>query len=47
MDALGLAYTARCGYTSDGAVYVTTSQLHIPRRERTEPYRIFKLAVPQ
>jgi sugar lactone lactonase YvrE len=31
----------------DGAIYVTTSQLHIPRRERTEPYRIFKLAVPQ
>jgi sugar lactone lactonase YvrE len=33
--------------TSDGAVYVTTSQLHIPRAQRTEPYRIFKLAVPQ
>ncbi|HEX8327883.1 MAG TPA: L-dopachrome tautomerase-related protein [Hymenobacter sp.] len=32
---------------SDGSVYVTTSQLHIPRRQRTEPYRIFKLAVPQ
>jgi sugar lactone lactonase YvrE len=32
---------------SDGAVYVTTSQLHIPRAQRTEPYRIFKLAVPQ
>jgi sugar lactone lactonase YvrE len=31
----------------DGALYVTTSQLHIPRRERTEPYRIFKLTVPQ
>ncbi|WP_324674890.1 L-dopachrome tautomerase-related protein [Hymenobacter sp. GOD-10R] len=26
----------------DGSLYVTTSQLHIPRAERTEPYRIFK-----
>ena len=26
----------------DGQLYVTTSQLHIPRTERTEPYRIFK-----
>ncbi len=32
---------------ADGAVYVTTSQLHIPRSQRTEPFRIFKLAVPQ
>ncbi|MBO2009916.1 L-dopachrome tautomerase-related protein [Hymenobacter negativus] len=32
---------------TDGSVYVTTSQLHIPRRERTEPYRILKLAVPR
>jgi DNA-binding beta-propeller fold protein YncE len=32
---------------TDGSGYVTTSQLHIPRRERTKPYRIFKLAVPQ
>lgn len=32
---------------SDGALYVTTSQLHIPRSQRTEPYRIFKLTVPQ
>ena len=32
---------------SDGALYVTTSQLHIPRKQRTEPYRLFKLAVPQ
>jgi len=32
---------------ADGTVYVTTSQLHIPRRQRTEPYRIFKLTVPQ
>jgi sugar lactone lactonase YvrE len=31
----------------DGALYVTTSQLHIPRKERTEPYRIFKITVPQ
>ncbi|WP_086592115.1 L-dopachrome tautomerase-related protein [Hymenobacter crusticola] len=27
---------------SDGFLYVTTSQLHIPRSQRTEPYRIFK-----
>lgn len=26
----------------DGQLYVTSSQLHIPRRERTEPYRLFK-----
>ncbi|RYY18985.1 MAG: hypothetical protein EOO36_06875 [Cytophagaceae bacterium] len=32
---------------SDGALYVTTSQLHIPRKQRTEPYRLFKLALPQ
>ena len=25
----------------DGRMYVTSSQLHIPRRERTDPYRIF------
>ncbi|UYZ62627.1 major royal jelly family protein [Hymenobacter weizhouensis] len=31
----------------DNALYVTTSQLHIPRAQRTEPFRIFKLAVPQ
>ncbi|GAB3513727.1 L-dopachrome tautomerase-related protein [Spirosoma knui] len=34
-------------YGPDGALYVTTSQLHIPRLERTEPYRIFKFTVPQ
>ncbi len=32
---------------ADGGVYVTTSQLHIPRAQRTEPYRIFKLVIPQ
>lgn len=32
---------------SDGALYVTTSQLFIPRQQRTEPYRLFKLSVPQ
>ena len=26
----------------DGQLYVTSSQLHIPRRERTDPYRLFK-----
>ncbi|OON67888.1 hypothetical protein B0919_16845 [Hymenobacter sp. CRA2] len=31
----------------DGALYVTTSQLHIPRAQRTEPFRIFKLVLPQ
>jgi sugar lactone lactonase YvrE len=31
----------------DGALYVTTSQLHIPRKQRTEPYRLFKLTLPQ
>ena len=31
---------------SDGALYVTTSQLHIPRKQRTEPYRLFKLTLP-
>jgi sugar lactone lactonase YvrE len=31
---------------ADGALYVTTSQLHIPRKERTEPYRLFKLSIP-
>ena len=31
----------------EGALYVTTSQLHIPRKERTEPYRLFKLNIPQ
>lgn len=35
------------GYGPDGAIYVTSSQLHIPRPERTEPYRIFKFTVPQ
>lgn len=30
----------------DSAIYVTTSQLHIPRAERTEPYRIFKFKLP-
>lgn len=34
-------------YGPDGALYVTSSQLHIPRPERTEPYRIFKFTVPQ
>lgn len=29
----------------DGQMYVTSSQLHIPRRERTDPYRIFKFNV--
>ena len=32
-------------YGPDSALYVTTSQLHIPRLERTEPYRIFKFKV--
>lgn len=32
---------------SDGALYVTTSQLHIPRKQRIEPYRLFKMTVPQ
>jgi sugar lactone lactonase YvrE len=32
---------------SDGALYVTTSQLHIPRSQRTEPFRIFKLTPPE
>jgi sugar lactone lactonase YvrE len=32
---------------ADGALYVTTSQLHIPRKQRTEPYRLFKLTPPQ
>ena len=31
---------------ADGALYVTTSQLHIPRKQRTEPYRLFKLTLP-
>jgi len=31
----------------DGALYVTSSQLHIPRSERREPFRIFKFIVPQ
>jgi sugar lactone lactonase YvrE len=31
----------------DGALYVTSSQLHIPRSERREPFRIFKFTVPQ
>lgn len=31
----------------EGALYVTTSQLHIPRKERTDPYRIFKLNIPK
>lgn len=31
---------------NDGALYVTTSQLHIPRKQRTEPYRLFKLTLP-
>jgi len=29
----------------DGQMYVTSSQLHIPRRERTDPYRLFKFNV--
>ena len=29
----------------DGQMYVTSSQLHIPRRERTDPYRIFKFNI--
>lgn len=32
-------------YGPDSSLYVTTSQLHIPRLERTEPYRIFKFRV--
>ena len=32
-------------YGPDSSIYVTTSQLHIPRQERTEPYRIFKFRV--
>lgn len=31
----------------DGGLYVTTSQLHIPRSQRTEPYQIFKITLPQ
>ena len=31
----------------DGGLYVTTSQLHIPRSQRTEPFQIFKLTLPQ
>ena len=31
----------------DGALYVTTSQLHIPRSQRTEPYQIFKITMSQ
>ncbi|HEX8428342.1 L-dopachrome tautomerase-related protein [Hymenobacter sp.] len=31
----------------DGGLYVTTSQLHIPRSQRTEPYQIFKITMPQ
>ncbi|RPD49639.1 hypothetical protein DNI29_02230 [Hymenobacter sediminis] len=31
----------------DNSLYVTTSQLHIPRKERTEPYRILKMTLPQ
>lgn len=31
----------------DSALYVTTSQLHIPRKQRTEPYRIFKIKLPK
>ena len=34
-------------YGPDGALYVTSSQLHIPRPERTEPYRIFRFTVPK
>lgn len=34
------------GIGPDGALYVTTSQLHIPRKQRTEPYRLFKLTPP-
>ena len=32
---------------TDGSIYVTTSQLHIPRSQRKEPFQIFKLVVPQ
>jgi sugar lactone lactonase YvrE len=28
---------------TDGSLYVTNSQLHIPRAQRTQPFRIFKL----
>ncbi|WP_139925405.1 L-dopachrome tautomerase-related protein [Hymenobacter sp. DG01] len=31
----------------DNSLYVTTSQLHIPRKERTEPYQILKMTLPQ
>lgn len=31
----------------DGTLYVTSSQLHIPRAERTEPFRIFRFTPPQ
>ena len=34
-------------YGPNGTLYVTSSQLHIPRLERTEPYRIFTFTVPQ
>ena len=29
----------------NGQLYVTSSQLHIPRRERKDPYRLFKFNV--
>ncbi len=31
----------------DGGLYVTTSQLHIPRSQRTEPFQLFKITIPQ
>ncbi|UHG93531.1 SMP-30/gluconolactonase/LRE family protein [Spirosoma oryzicola] len=34
-------------YDPDSSVYVTTSQLHIPRLERTDPYRLFKFKAPR
>ncbi len=30
---------------NDGSLYVTNSQLHIPRPQRTQPFRIFKLTL--
>lgn len=45
-DAL-LKWPDSFAYGADGTLYVTSSQLHIPRLERTEPYRLFSFKVPQ
>lgn len=31
---------------ADNQAYVTSFHLHIPRRERTVPYQLFKFALP-